>query len=309
MKSRLSRIKPIIVQHIDPEFLVINKPSGIKSYGYDKPDSVIPQLNRLFQSNEFRLVQRLDRFVSGGLVVARTSRFAKWYSKVLSEGNEISRQYIGLIAIPQEYQSIQNYIRQKLQYKLGDSQYKGLVFANEQLDQGEISHDVEVLARDDRNKSAKKRALQHSDQSRVFEQKNAFTKFKIITELVRKDDRFPLFKDKLIVPIAIQLKTGRKNQIRDHIIQAFKVPLLNDENFVKFKAISINKDLKVNSELYETNQIGLHCARIAFNNQEFVIPLHKEDNQLFRSLTNKHGVLNPKVIHAMRSLNSSAASF
>lgn len=95
------------------------------------------------------------------------------------------------------------------------------------------------------------------------------------------------------MPIILELETGRKNQIRDHIIQKFGVPLLNDDNFSDFKLNSeIPKD--VNSKLYKSNQIALHSGLVIMENngisQQFLFPVNNAyDRELWGSFVNEKG--------------------
>lgn len=245
-------------------YAVVNKPSGMVCDA-SHTNNIITALTNEFtkilpsvNSSQFRLVQRLDRFVTGGLVVARNK---KWADKVrksfFQEGTlRLTRRYVGLIALDQIPESTQ----------------------------GTIDFPIQALEKDYRGKNKSRELFTYS----------AVTHYKLIPSARRIiKGVFPVFQQGPILPIILELETGRKNQIRDHIIQKFGVPLLNDDNFSDFKLNSeIPKD--VNSKLYKSNQIALHSGLVIMENngtsQQFLFPVNNVyDRELWGSFVNEKG--------------------
>lgn len=299
---------------ITPRYLVINKPSGIQCNGTKNYSNyVLPQLykelkerfsasnpNFKLNPNQYKIVHRLDKYVSGGLIIARgknANAFTKAFSRKDSPVS-VKRRYVGLLPVP-DTTSFQEYLQRlpNLMVKSGDKvKYlnspakcpsdKGIIFSNDQLDEGIINFDIEASLKDDRKQKTDKRFVQY----------DALTKFKILHSnfhipTSKQKSEFPsLFNDKVIYPIIIELETGRKNQIRDHILQAFNISLLNDDKFSKFKRGFQFKGVNINSEVYATNQIGLHSAYLSIlrNSQlnEYLLPILTADKYLWDGFIN-----------------------
>lgn len=315
-------IKVSIIES-NSDYLIINKASGIRSFGTFSSECLLPQLTSLAKRTNpakpvdptsFKIVQRLDRFVSGGMIICRTDKFAKIISESLKEkagrlSVDFQRHYVGLLSIEG---NLKEYIQNKLTYKLGHetNDFKGLQFENASLTKGTINCDIESLVRDDRNKSQKKKN-NHSDRNinRKLKLSNASTRFKILHDLnvtpAKKDIAlYPeLLKGKTIVPILLELQTGRKNQIRDHVLQAFGTTLLNDDNFAQFKLLSNTEDRKpVNSEKYHNNQIGLHSIKLTVDEAEYIVPvMNQDDRWLWKWYINPNtGNFNEEIIHHLQ---------
>lgn len=270
-------MKCVDVVSLTSKYIVVNKPSGIQSNGFNK-NCIIPQVTKILKSLEpekkldpsrIKLVQRLDKYVTGGLVVPRNEKLAKRINLFLRGDNSsrvsLNRRYVGLIPIKNFEEMISS-----IPYRIRGSEeekYKGVIFDNDNFEKGIINFDVKL--------PVDKKEISY----------NSLTKFKLLRKLQLTPGRklrklYPNLFQHDIVPIILELETGRKNQIRDHILQAFHVPLLNDDNFVKFK----NNLPDSNSLYFKSNQIGLHCAyiKLTHNNSEedvFEVPIHESDDR------------------------------
>lgn len=321
-KSSMSRSvrstvkKTIDVVHTSARFAIINKPSGVKCFGNHNSNCLLPQLTSYFKKKSpdqtldplsIQILHRLDRFVTGGIVVGRDKQFSHSFSKALknkgSTGNTtVNRYYVGLITIPANFDNFQQYARAKLLYKVRDEHHRGLVFDSSRFDGGEIRYDITSFAKDYR-----KRYKQGTTGKDELVTQLATTRFRLLSPYVRKEEQYSgLFKNRLLVPIVMKLETGRKNQIRDHIHQAFETALLNDDNFIAFKSNSRaphnenSKDGLVNSVLYRNNQIGLHSAKIEINDEEWNIPVgSRDDRWLWGGLIDESGYFGKEVMDQM----------
>ena len=102
-----------------PEFLVVDKPSGIavvpERWSHKNPfkDAVKMYLSdRKGENCEPRIVHRIDREASGAVVVARNAEMERYLSR-LFEDREIDKEYLALVAgIPQEKGTIELKIAQ-----------------------------------------------------------------------------------------------------------------------------------------------------------------------------------------------------
>ncbi|CUM51827.1 unnamed protein product [Debaryomyces tyrocola] len=302
--------KQINIIDIHSRYLIINKPSGIQCNGTKSHSNyLLPQLykqlkahfsadnpNYKLNPDQYKVAHRLDKYVSGGLIIAR-GKNVNAFRKSFSNQNtnlSVTRKYIALIPIPNTV-SFKQYL-----HKFGDlkvqhesevrhlncpesvTDKKGLIFKDDLLAEGIINFDIVALPKDDRRNKNTGELVTY----------NALTKFKILHSMfhvptIEQISRFPkLYKNKTIYPIIIELQTGRKNQIRDHILQAFKVSLLNDDKFIDFKMVQKSNTANINSEVYNSNQIGLHSAYISilkssFAN-EYVIPIPEGDEYLWK---------------------------
>jgi len=262
------------------KYLIVNKPSGIQTDGFHG-SSLLPQVFKIFKSlhpdkkkiDKFQLVQRLDKYVTGGLIVSRDEKFTKRINKCLA-GKPLSlavcRRYVGLIPLPS---------------------LDSLNVPVDLLNCGTISYDIKLV----------------KDRTREIYLYPAETKFKVLPHLKVAPTSWQLAKypllyvaDTFIYPIILELTTGRKNQIRDHILQAFGRPLMNDDNFSKFKLLSKDPDsasAKINSVAFKSNQIGLHSAYMKLctstkNLEEIVFPIHDiEDRELWTGFVDQNGQL------------------
>ena len=308
---------------ITPKFVVVNKPSGIQCNGTKNYSQyLLPQLYKLVKEYystkflsykvnplEFKLIHRLDRFVSGGLIVAR-KKYASTYGSSLSgllKERKLTRRYVGLISVNSNT-SLRNQILNLSDPKFRDgeriinlngqecdkSHFKGLLFNDSSLISGHINFDIKCLAKDDRK---------HQKKIKPFATYQAQTNFRILYDLVYlpspdQKRRYPhLYAGKTIYPIVFELVTGRKNQIRDHVLQAFGVTLLNDDKFPIFKYAAQHghsSHPNLNSEVYHSNQIGLHSAylKIPSNTQqkEYIFPFSKSDQALWFGFLNKENL-------------------
>jgi tRNA pseudouridine32 synthase/23S rRNA pseudouridine746 synthase len=88
------------VLHVDPDFVVVDKPSGLLSVpgrGPDKADCVAARVRRLYPGCiEQPAVHRLDMDTSGLLVVARTTEAHRLLSRQFQK-RETRKRYIALL--------------------------------------------------------------------------------------------------------------------------------------------------------------------------------------------------------------------
>lgn len=268
---------------VTPKYVVVNKPSGIQCYGTRNYKQFLqPQLYRHLKNhfadslqketkldpNEFKIVQRLDKYTSGGLVVGRGS-----YGRVLADslaGRKstvlITRRYVGILPLEKPASSILEELEE-----VTDTGNGWL---------GHIKYNIEALARDYTN----------SNTTRPMVSYTAHTKFHLINTPLSPQElqkaTYPgLYQNKTLYPIVFELVTGRKNQIRDHVTQAFGTTLLNDDKFSEFKMASSktteNPQKNLNSEVYSSNQIGLHSGYIKVGNEHYMIPVPTCDREIW----------------------------
>ncbi|EGW35766.1 uncharacterized protein SPAPADRAFT_131996 [Spathaspora passalidarum NRRL Y-27907] len=270
-----------IVKHTF-NYAIVNKSSNMICSGYQQ-SSLIPSLTQEFQQRnpemtfdpaQFRICQRLDRFVTGGLIVARNRKWADKIRRVLggkSQSMKLTRRYVGLI------------------------------FGHDSLTSGVINYDIQALEKDYRGKPVSPRQLNTYP---------ALTRFKLLTNLTRDPTpenilQYPdLFDNIQLMPIIFELHTGRKNQIRDHVIQAFKTPLLNDDQFIQFKMQS-ETGIFANSTKFIHNQIGLHSAILSMETnkgkEDFVFPIvAQKDRILWQGFVDDNGILLPEIIKELK---------
>lgn len=319
----------ISIIDIHSRYLIINKPSGIQCNGTKNHSNyLLPQLykqlkthfsannpNYKLNPDQYKIVHRLDKYVSGGLIIARgknADAFRKSFSKQNSNLS-VKRKYIGLIPIPSDL-SFKQYLHGLSNLRIGyetEAEYlnisektikneeKGLIFKDDLLAEGIINFNITALPKDDRKNKNNGDLMNY----------NALTKFKILHSFFHEPtteqiSKFPkLYKNKTIYPIIIELETGRKNQIRDHILQAFKIPLLNDDKFSDFKMVQRSSNSNINSEVYASNQIGLHSAYISilktsFSN-EYIIPIPEVDKLLWKGFLNGNSFIDA-IDHELR---------
>lgn len=266
---------------VTPKYVVVNKPSGVQCYGTRNYRQFLqPQLYKHLKNyfadllqkqtkldpNEFKIVQRLDKYTSGGLVVGRGN-----YGRVLADslaGRKssvlITRRYVGILPLEKPASSILEELEEVT------------ATANGWL--GHIRYNIEALARDYNDSNTTRPTISYS----------AHTKFNLIntplTPQKLQKERYPgLYKNKTLYPIVFELVTGRKNQIRDHVTQTFGTTLLNDDKFSEFKMVSSTEkpQKNPNSELYSSNQIGLHSGYIKVGNDHYMIPVPNCDRELW----------------------------
>lgn len=297
------------------KYLIVNKPSGVKSDGVkDFKNHLIPQVTKIFEElhpgkeidyRQFQMIQRLDKFVTGGLIVSRDEKFTKQANKSFREQSanafrpehssvdttlNITRRYVGLISTNKP---------------IDTHDREGVTFTDPENGTGIITLEIDAV----------KDRLDHEVRSY-----DSITKFRILQHLKTKPtekqlaqypDLYP--KNTFIYPIIFELETGRKNQIRDHVIQAFETPLLNDDNFNDFKMVTTKDALMVdvNSKKYKTNQIGLHSAYIKMKRsnklvEEIMFPVFDQnDRDLWLGFINrKTGELNSSIKSAIYSFNT-----
>lgn len=284
-------------------YVIVNKPSGIVCQGTESNTLLAGLLEKFKHLNpnpsQFRISQRLDRFTTGGLIVARNGKWANKIRKSFADEPldlSLMRRYVGLLAIPKN-KSIQD---MGLEYSVGtnsEESYKGLKFNDETLSAGTIDFDIDALEKDYRGPKRQRQLLKY----------DAVTKFQILEHLGRipstkMTSKYPdLFMNRKIIPLVFELKTGRKNQIRDHVLQAFKIPLLNDDNFATFKTHSVDNYTDINSSVFKSNQIGLHSGLLRMKNkdneeQSFVFPICAEsDRELWDGFIDQNGTLIPEI--------------
>lgn len=253
-------------------YAVVNKPSGLICTPTG-PNNIIDAVSEEFKqflpnvnSSQFRIVQRLDRFVTGGLLIARNK---KWADKVrrsfYGSGNlKLTRRYVGLIPLEKIPKTTN----------------------------GIIEHEIEALEKDYRGK-------REQEHPRKILKYSAKTHYQLLPSLARTlEGNYPVFELGQVVPAIFQLETGRKNQIRDHVLQKFGVPLLNDDNFAEFKFNS-EQHKNVNSTLFKNNQIGLHSGLLIIDNnevsEEILFPMNDiRDRELWGTFIDENGeFINP----------------
>lgn len=316
------------------KYVLVNKSAGVLCDG-NKYNSLVPLLRSKFKtlskSSRFSLVHRLDKYVTGGLIVSRDDKFTRRLNKAFryTDSNyKVTRRYVGLLPlnigpfkeqiegrideigsikqIEERILEVNSKIKEEdnneksLETKDDDiSDYpSGLYFKDASLSTGFITFPVDLLEKDYKGKKTQRSVLEQS----------ALTKFKILhdhkyfptKELVRK---YPgLFESKVIYPVIFELGTGRKNQIRDHVRQAFGVPLLNDDNFEKFKWVLDNElSISPNSQVFKNNQIGLHSTYMVITasgeiKERVIFPVYADlDRELWTGMVDREGYFNKEV--------------
>lgn len=327
--------KPNLIDLVDitDYYILLNKPSGVQCKGTSNFKSfLLPQLYKALKAysernlgtkvdpNNYKIVHRLDKYVTGGVIVGK-KKFAKSISDSFAgipNNVTIKRRYVGLLPIPTKY-SFQTYLEKvtsgfaitgclslnALVRQVSENKEKGLHFISTDLSQGIINYDILASRKDDRKTGSKP-----IPGPRDILSYEAITKFKILHLLARPALReqcrhYPsLFEGKTLYPVVVELVTGRKNQIRDHVIQAFATPLLNDDNFLLFKARTTRgpQPNDVNSNIYKSNQIALHAAYLdvqvgAFKRQ-YLMPLKIDDAYLWTPFLEKDTFIDP-IVHSL----------
>ncbi|KAL6450329.1 PUS5 21S rRNA pseudouridine(2819) synthase [Candida maltosa Xu316] len=206
-------------------------------------------------------VTRLNRFVTGGVFIARNKR---WEQKVRQSfySDDIFKltiRYVGLIPL----------------HTIPDKT------------EGTFDYDISALVRDYRfheTKYAKKTVSRFP----------ALTYYKLLPHLTRTfDSKYPIFEDKPLVPAIFEMRSGKKNQLRNHVLQKFGVPLLNDDKIKEFMFIT-RSEPGINSTKFKSNQIGLHSALMVIENvgvtEDLLIPVAEPyDRELWGSFLDKDG--------------------
>lgn len=332
--------KKVLIEILDEssQYLIVNKPSGVMTEGTKSfKGYILPQLLKVMKEkacslqpkakidpSQFKIIHRLDRFVTGGIVVARgvhAKHLSNAFAPTTEKSYSIKRRYVGLLAL-QETKTFRDHIRdlphamireegmvRKLKHS-NQGASKGLIFVDRTLNRGYINYDITIPYRDDRKKS---RSRKTSTSDREFISYNAKTKFLILHSQAYQPlkalvSHFPdLYKGKKIYPIILELETGKKNQIRDHILQAFKLPLLNDDNFENFKHALLLSSANLeclNSHIFTSNQIGLHSAWLQVSHKDqckkYLTPIPEPDRLLWTGFL-RGSFLKP---HINRSLES-----
>lgn len=272
---------------VAPKYVVVNKPSGIQCYGTRNYKQFLqPQLYKHLKNyfadsqpnqtkldpNEFKIVQRLDKYTSGGLVVGRGG-----YGRVLADslaGRKstvvLTRRYVGILLLEKPASGFLEKIDEVTET------------ANGWL--GHIRHNIEALARDYNYSTNARPTISYTAHTKFYLLNTPFSPKKLQIQ------RHPgLYNNKILYPIVFELVTGRKNQIRDHVTQAFGTTLLNDDKFSDFKMVSAKTTNKnetqepqnPNSEIYSSNQIGLHSGYIRVGNEHYMIPVPECDRELW----------------------------
>lgn len=327
--------KPNLIDLVDitDYYVLLNKPSGVQCKGTSNFKSfLLPQLYKALKAyseqnlgtkvdpNNYKIVHRLDKYVTGGVIVGKR-KFAKSISDSfvgIPNNVTIKRRYVGLLPIPTKY-NFQTYLEKvrpgfavtsclslnTLVRQVSENKEKGLHFTSTDLSEGIINYDILARRKDDRKTGSK--SVPGPKDILSYE---AITKFKILHQLARpalreqRRDYPSLFNGKTLYPVVVELVTGRKNQIRDHVIQAFATPLLNDDNFLLFKArttgVSLPND--VNSNLYKSNQIALHAAyldiQVGVFNRQYLMPLKIDDAYLWTPFLKKDTFIEP-IVHSL----------
>ncbi|MEN8200639.1 MAG: RluA family pseudouridine synthase [Thermodesulfobacteriota bacterium] len=87
--------------HIDPDFLVVDKPGGLLAVpgrGPDKQDCVVGRIKEIFPDcMEQPAVHRLDMYTSGIMVLARNKKTHRELSRQFAQ-REVKKEYIALLA-------------------------------------------------------------------------------------------------------------------------------------------------------------------------------------------------------------------
>lgn len=292
-------VREIELLAVKPRYVIVNKPSGIQCYGTRNYRQFLqPQLYKHLKQHftqhaisskktpkldpsEFKIIQRLDKYTSGGLVVARGD-YAKTLSAALAgrpSSVQLVRRYIGILPV-----SCQQKPWARLELTETAHGWKG-----------HIKNDIHALARD-----------YGSGGSRPLISYSAHTKFNLIDMPVypskAQKRHYPgLFQNKTLYPVVFELVTGRKNQIRDHVLQAFNTTLLNDDKFSLFKMASAVRDSSSNpnSDLYWCNQIGLHSGYVQVGGESYTIPVPECDRELWSGF-HVSGNFNEPILNSLR---------
>lgn len=257
----------------------------------------MPQLTKIFPGchDTMKVVNRLDKYVSGGVVVGREDEFVRMANK--TQGDEhgkklITKRYVGVLAVPTSYGDVENWIQ-----TLGNDHFH--------LDtgfRGSITRDLAILNRDYGPNNTKKRYLKTVD---------ATTNIRILPQLKRRApkqlvSKYPLlYESKLLLPMILETVTGRKNQLRDHILETFGLALLNDDNFALFKLHSASKSgtsaKPINSAIFKSNQIGLHAGYVKVGTGKGMeIPLSEPDRELWSPFLQNNGYFISEISHELK---------
>ncbi|KAG7191683.1 pseudouridylate synthase pus5 [Scheffersomyces spartinae] len=249
----------------------------------------MPQLTKLFPGfhNKLKILNRLDKYVSGGIVVGREAEFGRMVQQSYldeTQKNMITKRYLGIIGIPDTIVDIEKWIKslENESFKL-DKNFRGT-----------ITKDLEILNRD---------YDESSPTTRFIKKVDATTNIKILLQLKKRASstlasKYPqLYKDKTLVPMILETVTGRKNQLRDHVLQTFGISLLNDDNFAQFKLYSAGpkhhgEKIKtlINSTIFKSNQIGLHAGYVKVStNKGLIMPLSEADQELWSPFLDRNG--------------------
>ncbi|ODQ80217.1 hypothetical protein BABINDRAFT_13102 [Babjeviella inositovora NRRL Y-12698] len=268
--AQLKSLAPFQVLHDLLHFLIVNKPPGIVSQSGKQhhsrkldEESVIYQLSKQLrrdypESKEYsqlKTVHRLDRPVTGAMVIAKTKIGAQNFSKNLQQGGNkgflIKRRYIALIQEPD------------LQYVYRN---KCIHFTNKEKTQGIITTDAG---------------------------KTSVTKFHALTDLEPQplSGLAEYFNRVPRIPVLLELVSGRKHQIREHLQEAFRQPVLND---MEYDADPLHIDF---------NQIALHSlyvkTKVGMAMNEIIAPMCYGQG-LWDGYLDQEGNFLPEIVQAVR---------
>lgn len=87
----------IKILYEDCDTLVIDKPAGLLSEASDKHPSVIGALLSHVGGDFLSPITRLDREVSGVMLLAKTAKGAAFYSALLSDREQFKKEYLAVI--------------------------------------------------------------------------------------------------------------------------------------------------------------------------------------------------------------------
>lgn len=88
----------IKILYEDADTLVIDKPSGLLSEQSEKAPSVVNALLSHGKEGFLSPITRLDREVSGVMLLAKTPKSAAYYSSILSEKEVFKKEYLAVIS-------------------------------------------------------------------------------------------------------------------------------------------------------------------------------------------------------------------
>ena len=88
----------IKILYEDADTLVIDKPTGLLSERSEKAPSVINSLLSHGKDGFLSPITRLDREVSGVMLLAKTAKSAAYYSALLSDREHFKKEYLAVIA-------------------------------------------------------------------------------------------------------------------------------------------------------------------------------------------------------------------
>jgi 23S rRNA pseudouridine1911/1915/1917 synthase len=97
-RKSLDMTEAIKILYEDADTLVVDKPSGLLSEASEKAPSVINALLSHGQNGFLAPITRLDREVSGVMLLAKTPKGASHYSALMTDRTALKKEYLAVIA-------------------------------------------------------------------------------------------------------------------------------------------------------------------------------------------------------------------